>query len=253
MCHKRLACQIKTGHKYYQMKHQKIIFLLVAVFAFLNSCSDTPKDMLVNVSVKGLKKGTLYLQKVEDSLIVNVDSISVNTETPFTLEADIESPELFYLFLDRKSTNPNDDRILFFGEEGSITLETSLENYFLGAKISGSVAHNILEEYQKMKKQFQNKRLELFKAYFEAEKANKKDTLPILTAASQNLEKRQLLYTINYAVSNADSEVAPYLAITEFPAKATSFLDTLQKSLSPKVKASKYGKMLEKYLSENVD
>lgn len=235
------------------MKQPKIIFLFVAIFATLSSCLDTPKDMLVNISVKGLKKGTVYLQKVEDSLIVNVDSIFVNTETPFSLEANIESPELFYLFLDRKSNNPNDDRILFFGEKGTITIETSLENYFLGAKITGSASQDILNEYQAMKKQFQNKRLELFQTYFEAEKANNKDTLVILSKASQNLEKRQLLYTINYAISNADSEVAPYLAITDFPASATSFLDTLQKSLSPKVKASKYGKMLEKYLSENAD
>ena len=235
------------------MKQPKIIFLFVAIFATLSSCSDTPKDMLVNISVKGLKKGTVYLQKIEDSLIVNVDSIFVNTETPFSLEANIESPELFYLFLDRKSYNPNDDRILFFGEKGTITIETSLENYFLGAKITGSASQDILNEYQAMKKQFQNKRLELFQTYFEAEKANNKDTLVILSKASQNLEKRQLLYTINYAISNADSEVAPYLAITDFPASATSFLDTLQKSLSPKVKASKYGKMLEEYLSENAD
>ena len=235
------------------MKQPKIIFLFVAIFATLSSCSDTPKDMLVNISVKGLKKGTVYLQKIEDSLIVNVDSIFVNTETPFSLEANIESPELFYLFLDRKSNNPNDDRILFFGEKGTITIETSLENYFLGAKITGSASQDILNEYQAMKKQFQNKRLELFQTYFEAEKANNKDTLVILSKASQNLEKRQLLYTNNYAISNADSEVAPYLAITDFPASATSFLDTLQKSLSPKVKASKYGKMLEEYLSENAD
>ena len=138
------------------MKQQKIIFLLVAVFAAFSSCSDVPKDMLVNISVKGLKKGTLYLQKVEDSLIVNVDSISVNTEAPFSLEANIDSPELFYLFLDRKSANPNDDRILFFGEKGVISIETSLENYFLGAKITGSASHDVLSEYQAMKKQFQN-------------------------------------------------------------------------------------------------
>ena len=246
-----MSRKINLSNNYLQMKQQKIIFLLVAVFAAFSSCSDVPKDMLVNISVKGLKKGTLYLQKVEDSLIVNVDSISVNTEAPFSLEANIDSPELFYLFLDRKSTNPNDDRILFFGEKGVISIETSLENYFLGAKITGSASHDVLSEYQAMKKQFQNKRLEMFKAYFDAEKINKTDTLAILTASSRSLEKTELLYTINYAISNADSEVAPYLAITEFPASATSFLDTLQNSLSPKVKTSKYGKMLEKYLSEN--
>lgn len=234
------------------MKQQNILssIWLMIIALMIASCSPTSKDMVVNVEISGLKKGTVYLQKVSDSVLINLDSVSVNTETPFSLEATIESAELFYLFLDRKSANPNDDRIMFFGEKGNIVIKTSLENYLMGAEITGSTTHDVLKEHQKMSKQFQNKRLELFKAYFEAEKANKKDTLPILTADSKSLEKRQLLYTINYAISNADSEVAPYLAITEFPASAVSFLDTLQKSLSPKVKASKYGKMLEKYLSE---
>ena len=36
--------------------------------------------MQVNVNVKGLKKGTLYLERVEDSLIVAIDSFVVSRE-----------------------------------------------------------------------------------------------------------------------------------------------------------------------------
>ena len=56
--------------------------------------------MTVNVNIKNFKKGNIYLQKISDSTLINVDSIFVTNEKPITLSHDLESPELFYLYLD---------------------------------------------------------------------------------------------------------------------------------------------------------
>jgi hypothetical protein len=64
------------------------------------SCKNDNKNMNVNVSIENFKKGNIYLQKISDSTLINVDSIFVTNETPIILSYDIKSPELFYLYLD---------------------------------------------------------------------------------------------------------------------------------------------------------
>ena len=64
---------------------QNIIKLLFVLF--LGSCSAPKKDMQVEVFVKDLKKGTLYLERVQDSILVAVDSMQITQEKPIVLEA----------------------------------------------------------------------------------------------------------------------------------------------------------------------
>ena len=65
-----------------------------------------------------------------------------------------------------------------------------------------------------------------------------------------NLIKRKYLYTTNFAVQNAKYEVAPFLALTELYDANIHLLDTINNSLSKKVKASKYGKQLDNYITK---
>ena len=68
--------------------------------------------MQVTVEVKNLKKGTLYLERVRDSVLVAVDSIFLGREEAVVLQADLDHPELFYILLDRNQTNDIDNRII---------------------------------------------------------------------------------------------------------------------------------------------
>ena len=67
--------------------------------------------MNVNVNIENFKKGNIYLQKISDSTLINVDSIFVTNDKPIILSHDLESPELVYLYLDGSSI---DKRIEFF-------------------------------------------------------------------------------------------------------------------------------------------
>ena len=53
--------------------------------------------------------------------------------------------------------------------------------------------------------------------------------------------KRQYLYTINFAINNNKSEIAPYIALTDISDAKFKYLDTIYNSLSQNIKASKYG------------
>ena len=62
--------------------------------------------------------------------------------------------------------------------------------------------------------------------------------------------RRRVLYTANFAITNADSEVAPYLALTELYDATLPLLDTVNAALSDKIKASTYGKRYQEYLEQ---
>ena len=119
------------------------LFLLLA----LMQCSPTPKagqgEMLVSGKIEGLRKGTLYLQKFVDTLLTSIDSVSIDGMPQFAFTTPIESPELYYLSLTKDDGDSLKDRIPFFGEPGSITINTRLKTFETSAQIKGSENQNL--------------------------------------------------------------------------------------------------------------
>jgi hypothetical protein len=62
--------------------------------------------------------------------------------------------------------------------------------------------------------------------------------------------KGKYLYTTNFAVNHADYDVAPYVAVAEIYDINLKYLDTIQKSMTPKVAKSLYGKKLNSLIQE---
>ncbi|MCM4154624.1 DUF4369 domain-containing protein [Gramella sp. AN32] len=224
--------------------------LFLAFLISLVACSEKESNLTVSGEIKGLKKGTLYLQKIEDTSLVNLDSMVVNGDANFMLETYLESPQIMYLFLDKVDNNLYDDRIEFFADTGNVTIYSSLEKFETQADIKGSVNHQKLEEYRKVIRRFNDQNLDLIKASFEAEKAENDEQLIEIDQKYDRLLRRKYLYTVNFAVTNKDHEIAPYLALSEVFDANIKYLDTIYKSLNPKVRKSKYGKELKSFLKE---
>ena len=206
--------------------------------------------MVLKGKVEGLRKGTLYLQKIEDSLLVNVDSMVVNGSPQFEFKTSIDSPEIYYLYLTKEDGDSLNDRILFFGEQGEITINTLLKTFESSAKVSGSQNQELLQEYRKLARQFDGKNLEYIKAYFEAAKENKDSkALDSIQKAMDNLVKRRYLYALNFASTHGDNVIAPYIALTEVFDANIVFLDTVASKLTDRVKASKYGKEFIQFIA----
>ncbi|WP_346883971.1 DUF4369 domain-containing protein [uncultured Algibacter sp.] len=222
-------------------------FSLLCLALLIISCGQKEKDLIVKTTIKGLKKGTVYLKKVEDTTLITVDSLSINGDhTTFELYSTLKSPEMFFLYLDKNGSE--NERISFFADKGITEIKTTLKNFVYDAKIKGSKQQKILEDYKLVISKMNNRNLELIKENFEAQK--NKDTLKInaIKKEADNYTKRKYYFTANFAINNKDSEVAPYLALSEIYNAKFSLLDTINKSLTPKVKASKYGKALDKYI-----
>ena len=226
---------------------KKIITLLVLSILIVACSSKKEGNMIVKGQIKGLKKGTLYLQKMKDTLLVSVDSVNLLGSDQFTLTDNVESPVLYYLTFDGNTTNK---RILFFCEKGNITINDNVEQFGFNPEISGSKNQEILDKYNKIKRQFQNQRLEFIQKDFNAKKENDEALVKQLEKDYQKLTKRRVLFTTNFAINNANTEVAPYIALTEMYDASLQMLDTVNNSLSENVKNSDYGKRFQEYLNK---
>jgi hypothetical protein len=224
----------------------KRVFIL-CILVVLASCSSKKEgNMIVQGTIKGLQKGTLYLQKMNDSVLFNVDSISLYGNGQFTLTDDVDSPEMYFLTFDGNA----EKRIMFFGEQGTITINDRIEKFGLQPKIEGSENQKIMDEYFKVTTRFQNKRLDLIEESLQAQKDKNYEKVAEIQKKSDNLIKRRYLFATNYALNNAAYEASPYIALTDLVDANIKLLDTIHVTLSSKVKTSLYGKKLTKFITD---
>jgi len=228
----------------------KNISLLGILFLLIVSCSSNENEMSLTGNVKGLKKGTLILQKFKDTVLVSVDSVLINGDSNFSFTETVESPELYYLYVRLKDGTLRDDRIAFFAEPGEMTINTNLKKFGYEAKITGSKNQEKLEEYLKLSQRYTDKNLEMIQQSLISKQKGDTAMVNDLNQKRDRNLKSSYLATINYALNNKDKEIAPYLALSEIYDANIKFLDTIYTSLEPKIKDSKYGKALNEYILE---
>lgn len=230
---------------------QKLIIALLSL-TILSSCSEkkSNKNLHINGFIKGLKKGTLYIQRIKDTSLIALDTIKIDGDSHFTSDLNIDCPEMFYLFLDRGVTNSVDNNLPVFVEPGTITIESSLDFFTADAKITGSKNQELYEEYKKVVSRYVDQNLDLIKKRFDAFKANNSIALSKIQQEQDDVLKRKYLYTTNFAVNHANYDVAPYVAVAEIYDINLRYLDTIQKSMTPKIAKSIYGKKLHELIAE---
>jgi hypothetical protein len=230
---------------------KKSIFAFITLLLLVACNKEVSKTNLhLTGNIKGLKKGTLYIQRVVDTNLVAIDTIKIDGDSKFETDIDLKSPEMLYLFLDRGVTNSLDNNILFFAEPGAVNIETNLDSYISSAKISGSKNQEKYEEYKKIDTRFRDENLDMIEQKFKAIKNNNTKAIDSLTEKQNNNTKRKYLFATNFAINNREYEVSPYIALSEIYDINIKYLDTIQKSMSPKVAQSLYGKKLTDYVAK---
>ena len=201
--------------------------------------------MIVSGNIDGLKKGTIYLQKQQDSIIVSIDSILVDGNSNFKLETEINEPDIYYLYLDKNDGDSLNDIITFFGNNGEINIQTSLKNFDSSYEISGSKNTELLQEYFSIIRKFNLQNLDLLEIFYKAQIENNQAKIDSVNTQIENLIKRKYLYTLNFATNNSEFEISPYLAVSQIADANQEFLLKLYDTLPEKIKNSKYGKILQ--------
>jgi len=229
------------------MKKEFLIFsLLILTF----SCSTNEKKMIVSGNIDGLKKGTIYLQKQQDSIIVSIDSILLEGNSNFKLETEINEPDIYYLYLDKNDGDSLNDIITFFGNNGEINIKTSLKNFDSSYEISGSKNTELLQEYFSIIRKFNLQNLDLLEIFYKAQIENNQAKIDSVNTQIENLIKRKYLYTLNFATNNSEFEISPYLAVSQIADANQEFLLKLYDTLHEKIKNSKYVKILKTFIPD---
>ncbi|MFV8368125.1 DUF4369 domain-containing protein [Flavobacterium sp. LB2R40] len=230
------------------MKKSIITFVTLLLIVSCNK-NKSETNLHITGNIKGLKKGTLYIQRIVDTTLVAIDTIIIDGSSSFQSDLTLQSPEMLYLFLDRGVSNSLDNNLSFFAEPGAITIETSLDRYLSDAKITGSENQKIFEEYKKINTRFTDENLTLIEKKFNAIKSQNTKAVDSLSAKQDSNIKRKYLFATNFALNNRNFEVAPYIALSDIYDINIKYLDTIQKSMSPKVAKSHYGKKLTEYVT----
>lgn len=228
------------------MKKLITAFILLLI---VSACSK-PNNFILSGNVKGLKKGNLLLQRLNDTSLVTLDSTRVNGDSNFELSTNLKEPEVLFLYLDKSIGDKNDDIIEFFAEKGEMSITTSLKNFEVDAKINGSKNQKKLEEYNHTITKFNDQHLEIIKENFDAQRNNDQEEILATNNKYENLLRRKYLYTVNYAITNKDLEIAPYLALSEVFDANVKYLDTIYNSFDRNIRKSLYGKKLKKLIKD---
>jgi hypothetical protein len=232
------------------MKRSILALMALVLLVSCNKEEHPDANLHITGNIKGLKQGKIYIRKIVDTSLVTIDTIVFNGKSTFETHLKIDSPQMLYMYLDRGQTTSVDKNLPFFAEPGNMKIESSNEKFYFGAKITGSKNQELYEEFLKIKARFNNDNLDLVAKNFEATKNSNIKQLDSIAIKSDHLIKRRYLYTANFALNHAKNEIGPYIALSEIPDINIKYLDTIQKSMSPAIAKSFYGKMLTKHIAD---
>ncbi|MGB1269115.1 MAG: DUF4369 domain-containing protein [Flavobacteriaceae bacterium] len=227
----------------------KNLLYILAVIIGLVSCKKE-NEMHVEATITGLKKGTVYLQKIVDSSLIDLDSIVINGQDTFSLSTTVASPELFYIYVDKVDGSDYNDRITFFGEKGALKLNTHLEKINSEVVITGSKNHRIYTEYQNALKDINKMLAQANIEFIQAQMKNNEDDIVASDKKVTALTRAKYLRAIQFALTHKRTSVAAFIGAREIEEANVVYLDSIYNGLSKKAKATIYGKELETLIKE---
>ncbi len=227
------------------------IVITIATLLMTVACNKEDKNtMIVEGNIDGLKVGTIYLQKYVNDKLTNVDSVVANGSGKFSFKQHLESPEVFYIYLDLNKQAATDlgDRLMFFGEPKKITINSSYDMLEVKAQVSGSSSQEQYNEYTHTMRKFGLRNAELLEQQVNAFKTGNTSLADSLNTVSEKNTLRRHLFVLNYALSHPDSYISPYIVLADAPNTRVKYLDSIYGKLSKEVANSKYGKEFKTYI-----
>ena len=220
------------------------------ILTFVSCTNDISKNLSVSGSIKGLRKGKLYLQKfTNDTILVNIDSLEVEGLENFEFNDSLGEAQFYYLALKKDESDTAIQKIPFFAEKGDIKINTRLNTFLSSVKIEGSENQILWDEYLMIMRKFNNQNIQLVKDYLEKKgefDSKKRDVL--FEKKNGLINRKKVLFSLNFAMNNIDKEISAYIGLYELNNISNKYLDSLYSKLNTDIKNSFYGKKLKRKL-----
>ena len=107
-----------------------------------------------------------------------------------------------------------------------------------------------LEEYKELMERYADKNLEIVSLRLKAMAEQNDSVYAALTTQEERLLRSKYLASVNYALTQKEFEIAPYVMANEVEGLSKKYLDTVYNALPQKIKDSKYGKDLESLINK---
>ncbi len=227
--------------------------LLFLIFTVIFGCSNPKGNSVINGSIEGLNKGQLFLQKIDDTTLVTLDSLRIYESPEFMFYLDLQEPEVLYLALKFDDSITQTRYLPIFAEPGTLEINTSLKGFGYDQSITGSKNQGKWDEFKLLQGRYNDKQLELIQAELTANQNNKLSEVTQIQKQREKLLRARYLATVNFAKNHSDLPIAPYLMLAEIPDVNLKYHDTIYKLLKPEIKNSKYGKALELFINQQKD
>ena len=218
---------------------KKILFVL-SIIGILNSCSeDKDVNFVIKGKVEGMRKGMVYLKSEVNGNLKTIDSLFLKGTEEFEFSGNINSPEVYFLSTSRR----NSSELPIFVEMADITVDANVKD-LLTANVTGSKNQELLDQFNKIIGRFNHRKNELYVEGLQANNKKHFKTLNSISSQYRRNEVKKTRYILNFAVSNGEFDIAPYIALNYLSSSDITVLDTINKSMSVEVKNGKYGKEL---------
>lgn len=222
----------------------KKVFLILTVATLVYACnnqqsSNNGNGFAINGTVSGYDNGYVYLHKVVDNDLKNIDSIMVK-KGKFNLEGLVDFPEVYYLgFGDKRHLVP------IFLENSDIEFTAQYDS-LRDATIKGSKTQDEMNQYNDELVPFRDKLKNLQVQYGEAQSNNDTAVMNQLGADYEKLMSERATFIENYIVSHNKSAIAPYILSTIYYSMETNKLDSIVSLFDQSLDKSSYTKMIKK-------
>lgn len=216
-----------------------IFALAMLLFA---SCSNQGKKVngfSVAINMYGVNSATkVVLEKQVDGSWDRLDSVTLQ-EGKGTLNGKVESPEMYYLALDKFNIH-----IPFWLENSKISVTAGL-NSWRHPVIKGSQAQNEYEAYQDSVKIFYQREKPVIAKIRKVEAGNNEKEIAAARAEYYKIDNQRIKYTFAFAQRHNKSAVSPYLVLKNCYLTSLGRLDSLTNCFDTTLAKNQYVKSLK--------
>ena len=223
------------------MKKYSILLLLVI------SCNINQENFELSGKINGLENGIIYLmQSKNNEEEIILDSTTVDKTSFFLLKGYIKEPQILTIRLGKSTVNEID----FFAEAGKMTLNTSNKRLQFDAQFLGSKQQSNLNDFNSFLVKYEEEDLELLEKQIEESMKNNQKSIDSISILRDKIEKKKILFIINYIKNKKEEIISPYLALKYNKDINEDYLLKIYNSYSKEISNSKYGIELNKIINK---
>ena len=216
---------------------KKLFVALSAAGLLMSAC--TPKEQYkVTGKIEGKTEGQVYLAKVQDKKLVNIDTTTI-AEGTFVFEGKVDAPDRYFIQFEGEKGN-----IQFFIENSPINVTGDITK-LNEAEVTGSSNHDVLVAFNEIQKPFVERSKTLYQEYQQAMQEKKKEVADSVEGVYMKMEEEKGKKNEEFVKANSTKEATAFLAIRMLNGKEVDEMEAIYNGFAENVKNSTYGKMIK--------